>query len=477
MLLIKFTQLCVIRSDHYWYDILCIYRSFTYCTSTTSTVRGTEYSYTYITCTIYVQTLDVLSIECAHTFNYEPRSIFAAKVCVHAMRFLSRVSASRFAMERRIGSTRHRRSCSSTRQSIRERLTGFLAGITHGSNGLNFEDTYDLLQEVPERDLAEWEKGHFEDHAQIIRYGSEDVTVIDTMIKDEVICPTALRTLIFNRRVDLQQSRSFVQWTDGMEGEEVFDFSSPDSLIRGLAVATGIATHATAYPREGSVVTNICVLGGGGCTLSMYLRDCLPHRMLEINTVEISSDVRFAAREFFGVAQVERQDSAFRLVDDCAIEWTLKRSAELPESIDVLVVDIESGEDAEFFDAVSVSKDVDAAAGRTGGQEKRCWLAPPKRFLSSAFLRAAHNVLKPAGCICINTIASTECFEEMCASVRDAGFVSVSCVVPSSRQNRQRLLLCVREGDATVLSPKRIEEAALAHPELFPENFCEWVLE
>eukprot|EP00939_MAST-03C_sp_MAST-3C-sp1_P004776 g4776.t1 len=381
--------------------------------------------------------------------------------------------------------TRIPKSLSTTPQTIKERLTGFLAGITNGSNGLNFDDTYDLLQEVPENDLVEWEKGHFEDHAQIVRYGSEEITVLDTMMDstdNEIVCSTALRTLIFNRRVDLQQSRSLVQWPNDANQEEIYDFSSPDSLIRGLSIAAGIRTFAAenlSINRESKLNSatsvNICVLGGGGCSLPMYLRESLRAPKVAIDCVEISEDVRFAAREYFGVARVEQTDPAFQLVDDCAIEWTLRRSSEYPESIDILVIDIESGEDAEDFDVLFGDGVEEKGEEDKKKREQECWLAPPKRFLSNEFLRSALTVIKPYGCICINTIASIDCFEQMRSRIRAAGFVCASYVVPFSRHNRQRLIFCVRETDASILSPGRMAEAAAAYPELFPENFDEWL--
>jgi spermidine synthase len=102
---------------------------------------------------------------------------------------------------------------------------------------------------------------------------------------------------------------------------------------------------------------------------------------IQMNAVEISRDVCYAARRYFGVAALE--SSRYRLHTGCAMEWLA--TAE-DGSIDVLVVDLEDGSSARS-DAL---------------------IAPPPPVLSQYFLEDAASAMAQGGVIAINAIGSKE---------------------------------------------------------------------
>lgn len=88
-------------------------------------------------------------------------------------------------------------------------IRGLLAGVTHTEMGLSFSQALELLSDVGEDELAEWEQEwrHSSSAAggrQELRYCTPAVSVIDTLFSDKSD-GRALRSLHFNDRLDIAQ--------------------------------------------------------------------------------------------------------------------------------------------------------------------------------------------------------------------------------------------------------------------------------
>ena len=336
-------------------------------------------------------------------------------------------------------------------QHIRERVTGFLAGLTYGLNGLSYEDSYDLISDVPIQDLKDWENGHFLEHRQRVVFGTQELSVVDTFpTEDEnkhiVVRDSEsvfVRSMYFNRRIDLEQSRVLVSRFDE---NEVFNFTEPSPHVRGLAIALAAIRNNSKYP------VRVCVLGGGGCVLSMFFRSMLDDKS-QIDTVDISNDALFLARRFFGIAEYE--GDRFRIHEQCGIAWTTNIAKTKPHSIDILAIDVEDGDALEEQNASPV--------------------APPRSFLDSSFLEAAFQSLDTQGCMVINIIGDEQQFHTACEAVVDAGFFHTSVDVPGAVGNRQRILFCVRKGNEAMLKYHRIKAFLIEDDRIIGSDLCNWM--
>ena len=279
----------------------------------------------------------------------------------------------------------------------RSRVSGFLCGLTYESNGLSFQENYDLLRDVPIEDIEEWERGHYEDHGQRVVYGSKDVSVIDTSLREN----WKMRSLHFNDRVDLRQSAV-------LRFGEIYDYTSePCNHVKTLSLGLAVSDSLERNDRD----TNVVVLGGGGCVLPAFIYDVFPDTRIKV--VERSQEIVHVARDYFGISKLEANDR-FELICDCAKNWISKQDR---ESIDLLIVDIEGG-----------------------NAEREDWILPPLDFVTKPFLNP--DVLsETCGVLCLKTITSREAFQEICTFVCDAGFRSViECAIPDTI--RERVLFC-----------------------------------
>lgn len=165
-------------------------------------------------------------------------------------------------------------------------------------------------------------------------------------------CPT-----LYQSAVALQSSSSEGKTMVLDHSELPFEQHQCFSLI--VALAGGKTSAARALP--GSRALSLAMLGGGGCSLPTALRDTFGEA-LDIDVVELDTDVVTVAREFFGAT-----DSAhFRLREGDA-EVFLRTAPE--ESFDAILVDVAS---------------TSASAGADGDDEGM--VLPPDDFVSEEFL-------------------------------------------------------------------------------------------
>jgi hypothetical protein len=296
--------------------------------------------------------------------------------------------------------------------SSRSRVSGFLSGLTYETNGLSFEENYDLLKEIPTEEIEEWERGHFKDHGQRVVYGSKDVSVIDTNMKSDWI----LRSLHFNDRVDLRQSAV-------MRYGEIYDYtSSPCNHVKTLSM--GLAVNDSLNSNKNK---KIVVLGGGGCVLPAFIHKMFPKSRIRV--VERSQEIVHVAQKYFGISQLE--SDRFELICDCAKNWISRQDQ---ESIDVLMIDIEGGV-----------------------PEREDWILPPLDFVSKPFLDPA-VLSKASGILCLKTIASRDAFQEIIRSVRGAGFDSViECAIPDTV--RERVAFCASSEHGKPLDLRQVRKS------------------
>lgn len=344
--------------------------------------------------------------------------------------------------------------CGRKNQSIRDRVSGFLAGLTYGANGLGFEDSLDLLMDVPEETLVEWERGHFEEHGQRVVFGTPLLSVVDTRVDSLDAVDGFIRTMYFNARLDLEQSRVLMFKGDKSDSSEdvVFDFSQnpgPSSGLGalGIAVARRIGEHRRAHRLNESThwQPNICILGGGGCILQAYLHDSLSS--CTSVSVELSEEVINVARGYFGISRLEGDD--FEIHHGCGIQF-IQEDRAADSSIDVLVVDVEDG-------------------SSLVGEDAADWISPPTEFLSDRFLSSARRKLRDdGGVIVFNTIASDRSFDAMRGRIESAGFAHAHCDVPSTK--RQRYLFCVDESFSAFLSSTSVREGLRSLPRMLDDE-------
>jgi len=306
------------------------------------------------------------------------------------------------------------------------RLQGFVAGATHRELGVSFAEGLALAKALPLAALREFESSLA---GQSVVMSTDSVSVLDTDAEGGGGGGGRLRSLHFNNRLDLVQSCARVAaGTADDDGVVVLHDQPPPRGPTGtntVGLALALALHADPAPR-------VAVLGAGACVLPAFVHARLPRCTLE--AVERSADVRRAARECFGIAELEAASDRFALRAGCAFEW-LDGAADA--SWDVLVVDLEGG-------------DGDVASAEA-------LLAPPPRLLLRPAAEALARVLSSTGTLAVNALGGAAQVEEATAALASAcgGLEWSSWAAPGGDEGakqgavQQRVLLGSRRCGAT----------------------------
>eukprot|EP01134_Creolimax_fragrantissima_P005496 CFRG5496T1 len=292
------------------------------------------------------------------------------------------------------------------------RLQGLVAGITYKDMNLSLEEAFFLLNYVPEHELLEVEEDLASQNNRVV-LSTPSISVLDEL--NGAGHGIDLRSLHFNNRLDLVQTCVEV---DAKTGE--VDHSNPPpsfgkraTHLQGLALGY-VLRHACALgsadgdDKKASTKCNIAVLGAGGCSLPSFLHHVLPDS--NIVCVEASPDVVDAARDFFGVRKLEeKQDNRFTLIGSTAEEWVELIQTGMPlgeathESLDLVIVDIEDGDNGDGFHTdMSSSYSLEAQL-----------IAPPTSILNPKFWSNLSSVVAPGGVIAINVIGTEVAHEDM----------------------------------------------------------------
>ena len=275
-----------------------------------------------------------------------------------------------------------------------------VAALTHSELGVSYDEACDLLEDVPVTTLRDFEQRLCEELGQEVVGSSREVTVFDT--RDASLTDNEwLRSIHFNDRLDLVQSCIRVHVSPST-GERVPDHSRPPpsagrtaTHLFALAAAPALHHLLTSSGGVGQVPPRasptrplaIVVLGAGGCSVPAFLATALRlpgGRAFEVSAVELSSAVVAAARAHFGIAQLEA-NGALQLYRACASEHLAQIAATRPGSVDVLLIDLESG-----------------LAMEHGLR------APPSFVLDAAFLASISSSLSTDGVVALNCIAPAE---------------------------------------------------------------------
>lgn len=277
-----------------------------------------------------------------------------------------------------------------------------------------------------------------------------------------------LRSLHFNDRYDYVQSSVRVSVAG------LVDHSRPPptvgetgTVVSGLGLA--VASHILLTPswaHASHMALRIAVVGAGACSLPAFLHTALP--AAQVDAVELSAAVCAAARDHFGVAELEASSSRFRLHEGCGFEWL---EAAPPDSADILVIDMEFGEiDAEVgapqpaVGSADGAGDAAEAADATGPL-----LAPPRRFLRPEVLARCAKVLAPGGVLAVNALGSALEVEK--AAMTLGAFAETtppaSVAVPEGMTAQgerlvQRFLFCAPRGNGDGDTPGRAAVSRLA---------------
>ena len=250
---------------------------------------------------------------------------------------------------------------------IRARLTGYLAGITTSSlppspshTPTSFNESYNLLQEVPISTLKDWEATHNLETNEKILYGSKQITVVESENR---------RRLLFNTRLHLTQAEVSVCPIDNSIINDGSAFGAMGALL--------FSPLLTPRPRTNQ---NLLLLGGGANTISTFLLNKFPD--LRVDSVEIDAEVCKVAEKFFGAS-----DNRLNVVTDCAFNHLATMVKQ--QQYDMVVVDLDFGNGVN--DSIVV---------------------PPRRVLDSGFLNELKCAVSPVGVVCVNTISSPEGYEE-----------------------------------------------------------------
>ena len=239
---------------------------------------------------------------------------------------------------------------------IRARLTGYLAGITTSSlppspshTPTSFNESYNLLQEVPISTLKDWEATHNLETNEKILYGSKQITVVESENR---------RRLLFNTRLHLTQAEVSVCPIDNSIINDGSAFGAMGALL--------FSPLLTPRPRTNQ---NLLLLGGGANTISTFLLNKFPD--LRVDSVEIDAEVCKVAEKFFGAS-----DNRLNVVTDCAFNHLATMVKQ--QQYDMVVVDLDFGNGVN--DSIVV---------------------PPRRVLDSGFLNELKCVVSPGGVVCV----------------------------------------------------------------------------
>ena len=183
-----------------------------------------------------------------------------------------------------------------------------IAGLTHKEMGVSFSEALELLAHVPPSQIEEFERELLVEEGKRVVHSTEEVSVIETTSDDSIH-----RSLHFNERPHLVQSCVRV---DSRTGH--IDHTRPPPSEGRLATHLQGLSLALALHSPNSGKKTVCVLGAGGCSLPAYLFGAVPE-VKTMHAVELSKDVSYAARHYFGIRELE--DSSFTLHTECAKSW------------------------------------------------------------------------------------------------------------------------------------------------------------
>lgn len=242
-----------------------------------------------------------------------------------------------------------------TRRRFAHTTHWLIAAATHRQLGMSYEEASDALQHVDASMLDEFAAELAKGGQQVVA-STAQVTVLDSAVAEETSGPSRptrswLRSLHFNDRLDYVQSCVRVK---GAAKFRAADHSQPPPAhgatathLHLLLVAVGL--HRAIVSHTGRPLAEdlrIAVLGAGGCSVPAYLATALRlpgGRRAEIDAVELNKDVVAAARTYFGIQNLEETNdklpNRLRVHTQCALAWV--KAA--PKSVDVLIVDLESG--------------------------------------------------------------------------------------------------------------------------------------
>lgn len=319
---------------------------------------------------------------------------------------------------------------------MRSRVRGLLAGTTFEQLGTTFDEAFRLLGEVPARELREWEADLLRSDGTRVVFGSREVTVLETTTKNS---NTRRRSLHFNDRLDLQQSLCAIDRATG----KVRHDRPPPGELQGLSLAVAMHRHSILAGEASDFPLRVCVLGAGGCTIPSFLHQSFsPH--CEVDCVELSPAVRKAARQCFGVAQLEKEGKDdggphFRLHGGCAVEWLRGATT---DGFDVIIVDVEAG------------------GSSTTTTDWADLVAPPAEMLAGPFLAEVDRALAKNGAFAVNVIGGPSAHEASWKALTsglspsggggDSDFSFARCVAPvpnndgAANGGRQRIMFAAR---------------------------------
>jgi hypothetical protein len=324
-----------------------------------------------------------------------------------------------------------------------------VAGLTYREMGVEFEDAVELLGEIPQEQLREFQDTLLSDEGKSVVFSNEELSVLDNSEPGGVL----LRSLIFNARPNLVQTAVLV------DSEGNVDLSRPppseggsSTHLQGLALS--VALHRAQQqkqlgPREGRAPPRVCVLGAGGCSLPAHLFSAIPGAT--VDAVELSPGVLTAARDFFGVAALEASPR-FALHCGCAVAYL----AESQAVYDVMIIDIEGGN------------------GGDDDEEADPLVAPPRTFLSAEFLSSAQRALAPGGVVAMNAIGTPAAVQSALDALAENWplHTQAVCKAPNASDDRHHILLSCNDGD--IATGAELQAALMSHARLV-DNAAQWV--
>ena len=285
---------------------------------------------------------------------------------------------------------------------------GLLAGSLYEKLGMTFDEAYDSLDRVPQEELLEFER----DFEQSIVAGTKEATVLERREQG-----LQYRSLVLNRRVDLEQSRIMVSG-DLPEGVILHHVSS-GGPHEGLSLVASLCEKRADEP------LHMVVLGGGGCAVPALcytvLRPLYPE--VKVDVVELSREVCEIARNHFGISALESSsDGRFALHHADAVDFAIGLE---PGTVDMLILDIEDG---------------------SSGHDGELTAPPEVLTRDETFLRGIAAAVRSGGALAINTIGDEGSYQHLAQNLDrickgfDFGY-SVCVPVPGPAGLRQRFYI------------------------------------
>jgi len=176
------------------------------------------------------------------------------------------------------------RSIHCTTKRLCTRVNGFLAGVCYEDAGLDFDEAYNSVSDLPPEDIEQFEHDLWEGNRMRIVFGNKVLTVLDCFAdagkEGEPTNDVATRSLYFNQRPDLVQSSVYID----RETSTVLHHLPPprhgetSTEVQGLCfgVALHSMTHGNYLQQQADGVVhegdlNISILGAGAGSLVGFL--------------------------------------------------------------------------------------------------------------------------------------------------------------------------------------------------------------